>query len=100
VAEVRLAQDAVADLEELIATHGLPHNTKPRVRRRLSLLATFHEGAPLLPGREPCRGLLGPWPWMLWVYRYDAESEIVEVARVFDIRTSSAPTLTEPRSAA
>ena len=50
MAEVRLAEDAVADLDELIA----------------------------------------------WVYRYDAESEIVEVARVFDIRTSSAPALTEP----
>jgi plasmid stabilization system protein ParE len=94
VAEVRLAADAVADLDQLIATHGLPYDTKPRVRRRLSLLTTFPESAPMLPGREPARGLIGPWSWMLWIYRYDSDSEIVEVARVFDIRTSAAPALT------
>jgi len=33
---------------------------------------------------------------MLWVYRYDPDGDVVEVARVFDIRTSSAPPLTEP----
>jgi len=32
---------------------------------------------------------------MLWIYRYDRDREIVEVARVFDIRTSSAPALTK-----
>lgn len=95
MAEVRIAQDAVADLDQLIATHGLPHDTRSRVRRRLSLLGSFPDAAPLLPGREPERGLLGPWPWMLWVYRYDPDRDVAEVARVFDIRTSSAPTLTE-----
>jgi len=38
------------------------------------------------------RFILGPWRWMLIVYAYDGEADIVSIATIQDGRTSDAVT--------
>lgn len=91
MAAVRLSRFAVEDLDALIASHGLPADTRARVARSLRSLESF----PLL-GRElegawsGMRFLIGPWPWMLIVYVHDPSSDSVTVVSIHDGRTSTA----------
>lgn len=93
MARVVVTETAKRDLDSLIATRGLPASTRDRVRALLTPLATF----PLL-GRElegrwaGSRVVLGPWPWMLIVYRCDEATEQVAVVTIADSRTVTAPT--------
>ena len=94
MARVLAAPDAARDLERLIRTHSLPADTKDRVRRSLQRLARF----PLL-GRaleqerwSEYRFVLGPWRWLIVLYRYDAESDTVMIASFEDGRSSAAAT--------
>ncbi|MGH2987581.1 MAG: hypothetical protein ACRDLO_12955 [Solirubrobacterales bacterium] len=54
----------------------------------------FDDLAVGVPGEEvgSYRFLLGPWRWMVIVYRFDAESDAAFVMRIYDGRSSSAPT--------
>jgi hypothetical protein len=93
VAAVRLSALAVEDLERMILTHSLPADTRARVARSLHALERF----PCL-GREleghwrPFRFILGPWRWLLILYVYDEQEEVVLVATIQDARSSSAAT--------
>ena len=94
MAQVVVAPSARAGLERLIKTHTLPPTTKARVKRSLDRLGRF----PLL-GREIDQGrwsgyrfILGPWRWLVILYRYDEESDTVMVASFEDGRSSSAAT--------
>jgi plasmid stabilization system protein ParE len=90
LARVRLSRHAVEDLDRLIASHGLPADTRTRVARSLRPLEQF----PLL-GRElegawkGMRFLIGPWSWMVIVYVHDADADSVTVVAIHDGRTSS-----------
>jgi hypothetical protein len=93
MATVYLAVSAVADLDELIATRGLPASTRQRVRASLETLAEFPLLGPALTGRwQRFRFLLGPWPWMLMVYAYDEETDEVAVVTIQDARSARAAT--------
>lgn len=93
VATVVLAESAVADLDGLIATHSLPGNTRERVRVSLKALATFPLLGPALSGTwQGFRFVLGPWPWMLFVYVYDEEAGEVAVVTMQDARSARAAT--------
>ncbi len=91
MAEVRLSRHAVEDLDALIASHGLPADTRTRFARSLRALEQF----PLI-GRElegawkGMRFLIGPWPWMLIVYVNDPGAGLVTVVSIHDGRTSTA----------
>lgn len=91
MATVRLSRLAVDDLDGLIASHGLPDDTRSRVARSLRPLEQF----PLI-GRElegawqGMRFLVGPWPWMLIVHVHDTEADLVTVVSIHDGRTSTA----------
>ncbi len=91
--EVRLSSVAVADLDRMIITHSLPADTRDRVRRSLRALERF----PLL-GREldgawrPFRVMLGPWRWLLIVYVYYEDEDLILIATLQDARSSSAAT--------
>jgi hypothetical protein len=90
---VELARRAVDDLDRLIATHSLPGDTRERVTRILRALATFPTLGGELGGRwSEHRVLLGPWRWMLLIYRVDPERDRVVVVTVQDARSSSAAT--------
>ena len=90
---VELARRAIHNLDQLIATHSLPVDTRERVRRSLQPLTAFPELGRETPGRwAGHRVVLGPWRWMLLVYRSDPEHDRVVVVTIQDARTSSAAT--------
>lgn len=90
---VELSRRAIESLESLIVSHSLPADTPDRVRRILLQLATFPGLGQELGGRwHDHRVLLGPWRWMLLVYRIDDENERVVVVTVEDARGSTAAT--------
>lgn len=91
MAQIRVSALAVADLYELIETHALPDSTVKRVRRALERLETFPQSGPRLHGRwEGLRFTLGPWRWMIVVYRYDEAEDLVTIAAFQDGRRSTA----------
>jgi len=93
VARVLVAPAASADLTRMITTHSLPTDTRDRVRRSIEPLARFPLlGAPLEGRWERYRFVLGPWRWMVIVYAYDVETDVVTVATIQDGRTSAAAT--------
>ncbi|MGH8903782.1 MAG: type II toxin-antitoxin system RelE family toxin [Egibacteraceae bacterium] len=92
---VELAAAAVEDLDKLIVTHSLPLDTRQRVRRSLVPLTEFPRLGPELAGRwTGMRFILGPWRWMLLVYRFDELRDRVVVVTIQDSRSSNAATST------
>jgi hypothetical protein len=49
-------------------------------------------GPELRPTWSPFRFVLGPWRWLLIVYAYDEDSDLVTVVTMQDARSSSAAT--------
>lgn len=93
MARVVVAQRAMSDLSDPIATRQLPADTRERVRRSLSQLETFPLSGRRLVGRwRAFRLLIGPWPWMLLIYQYDETTDTVTILAVHDARTRSAAT--------
>jgi hypothetical protein len=93
LSRVLVAPEAVADLARLRTTHSLPADTPARVRRSLEPLAQFPLlGAPLEGPWRDYRFVLGPWRWMLIVYAYDEEADLVAVVTIQDSRTATAAT--------
>lgn len=94
MARVLVAPQARRDLERLIRTHSLPPDTMDRVRRSLQPLSRFPlVGTGVEQGRwSGYRFVLGPWRWLIVLYKYDAESETVMVASFEDGRSSVAAT--------
>lgn len=93
MSRVLVAPEAVAALARLIATHSLPSDTPSRVRRSIEPLARFPLlGAPLEGRWREFRFVLGPWRWMLIVYAYDDEADLVAIVTIQDGRTSTAVT--------
>ncbi len=93
MASVELSRRAVLNLDRLAVTHSLPDTTRARVRAILQALAEFPSIGPELTGRwSDHRVILGPWRWMLLVYRIDAANDRVVVVTIQDARTSSAAT--------
>lgn len=91
---VELSRRAVQNLDQLIRTHSLPADTRARVRTVLRPLGTFPELGRELPGRwADHRVLLGPWRWMLLVYRLDLTDDRVVVVTIQDARSSTAATV-------
>jgi ParE toxin of type II toxin-antitoxin system, parDE len=92
---VLVTKRAQSDLDRLIRTRDLPASTRARVRRSLEPLETY----PLLGSRVGVPGadyrfVLGPWPWMLLVYWFDTEHDLVFVVSIEDARTADAVTST------
>lgn len=88
-----VAPEAAADLARLITTHSLPADTPARVRRSIETLAYFPLLGASLEGRwRDFRFVLGPWRWMLIVYAYDDEADLVSVVTIQDGRTSASAT--------
>jgi hypothetical protein len=84
---------AIEDLDRMILTHSLPGDTRARVKRSLRVLERFPRLGRELEGRwEPFRFILGPWRWLLVVYFYDEQEDVVLVATIQDARSSSAAT--------
>lgn len=93
MARVGVSQAAAARLEQLIASHGLPDDTKERVRRSLRVVERFpHAGRELDGEWRGFRFVSGPWRWLLLVYAYDASEDVAHVVTIQDARSSQALT--------
>jgi plasmid stabilization system protein ParE len=91
LARVELARAAIEDIDRLVAVLSLPADTRARIRASLVPLSTFPRLGPELDGRwEGLRFIVGPWRWMLLIYRFDASEDRVVVVTVQDARSSSA----------
>lgn len=93
MSRIALSRGAIDDLDSLIASHSLPHDTPARVARSLRGVSRFPlAGAPLTGRWRGFRFVLGPWRWMVIVYRYDEAPDTVVVVAVEDGRSSAALT--------
>jgi hypothetical protein len=93
VAEIRLSVAAVEKLERMILTHSLPSDTKDRVRRSLRITEQFPYAGRELDGQwRPIRFILGPWRWLLILYVYNEQEDVVQVLTIQDARSSLAAT--------
>ena len=93
MSRVLVAPEAVADLARIIATHSLPRDAPERVRRSIEPLARFPLLGASLEGRwRDFRFVIGPWRWLLIVYAYDEEADLVAVVTIQDGRASNAAT--------
>ena len=94
MARVVVAPTARDALERLVKTHSLPPTTIARVKRSVARLAWFPlMGRAIEEGRwSGYRFILGPWRWLVILYRYDEESDTVMVASFEDGRSSKPAT--------
>lgn len=93
MARVVVTETAIRELDTLIATRYLPASTRDRIRGQLAPLGTFPLLGRELVGRwKGFRVVLGPWSWMLLVYRYDESRDEVAVVTIQDSRTATAAT--------
>lgn len=84
---------AVADLDRLIDSYGLPPDTRSRLVRSLRALETFPRIGRELEGEwQGFHFIIGPWPWMLVVYEYLTTQDVVTVVAIHDGRASAAAT--------
>ena len=90
---VVVTEEARRELDVLISSRRLPRDTRGRIRNSLEPLRLHPMIGPALGGvREGYRFVLGPWPWMLLVYRVDLEHDTVLIASIQDARQAGAAT--------
>ena len=77
-------------MDEAISTLNLPGDAWTRIARSLKTLETFPLGGVELGGRwAPARFVLGPWSWMILLYRYEESSDRVYVVAMHDGRSAT-----------
>ncbi|HEY0277318.1 MAG TPA: hypothetical protein VGC32_03525 [Solirubrobacterales bacterium] len=92
MAQVIVSPRAKRDVDEAISSLNLPADAWSRIVRSLRVLETFPLAGPELGGRwAPTRFVLGPWSWMLLLYRYEQASDRVFVISVHDARSAASP---------
>jgi plasmid stabilization system protein ParE len=93
MARVVVVPAAAEDLARLVVTHSLPADTNERVKRSLRPLADFPLLGAQLDGRwHEFRFILGPWRWMVILYTFDQDQNVVTVAAIQDGRGFRAAT--------
>jgi plasmid stabilization system protein ParE len=92
VASVVVTPTARRNLDALIETLSLPRSTIDRFKASLEPLRRFPRlGAPLEGRWAAFRFVLGPWRWMIVVYRYDEVLDEVAIVTVRDARSARSP---------
>ncbi|OFW55022.1 MAG: hypothetical protein A2146_00410 [Actinobacteria bacterium RBG_16_67_10] len=88
---------ARGNLRRLIVTHSLPTTTTDRFEASIQPLAKFPSLGHALGGRwSGYRYVLGPWRWMVIVYEYLEDQDLVAVVTVQDARSQRSPTADRP----
>ena len=77
-----------------MVTHSLPADTRARFKRSVAPLAEFPRLGRLLEGGgyDGLRFVLGPWRWIIIVYDFAFEADVVQILLVEDGRSSRAAT--------
>ena len=94
MARIVVSPTAASSLDRLTVTHSLPADTRARFKRSIASLAGFPRLGRLLVagGFDGLRFVLGPWRWMIIVYDFDPETDVVQILLVEDGRSSKAAT--------
>jgi hypothetical protein len=93
VAQVVVTPQAQRDVDEAISALNLPDDAWARIGRSLRVLETFPFAGPELAGRwAPARFVVGPWSWMILLYRYEESSDQVYVVAMHDGRSAVSAT--------
>ncbi len=93
MATIVVTPQAERDVEGAIADLNLPDDTWARIGRSLRLLEEFPlAGRALIGDWSAARFLLGPWPWMILLYRYDEPSGRVFLVAAHDARSATSAT--------
>lgn len=93
--KIRIPESADATFARMITTHSLPSSTRARIAESLEVLSDFpYLGRELSGNWEGYRAILGPWRWLIIVYRFHEDSDEVVVHGFFDARSSRSPTST------
>jgi hypothetical protein len=81
-------------VEEAISTLNLPDGTWARIARSLRTLEMFPLAGPELTDGNwaPARFELGPWSWMVLLYRYEESSDRVYIVAMHDGRSAASAT--------
>lgn len=97
MADVGFTPLAKAELDSIIASHSLPPDSRMRVKNSLAALAEFPQLGAALGGKfQGCRFVLGPWRWMVFVYRWNEPGDSVEILAVQDARMAGSATAQRP----
>jgi plasmid stabilization system protein ParE len=89
VAQVIVTPQAQRDVDDAVAALNLPGDTWARVARSLRVLEAFPLAGTGLMGRwASTRFVLGPWSWMILLYRYEEASDQVSVLAMHDARSA------------
>ncbi len=93
MAQVVITPQAQRDVNEAISALNLPKDAWTRIGRSLRVLETFPLAGPELAGRwAPTRFVIGPWSWMILLYRYEESSDLAYVVAVHDGRSATSAT--------
>ena len=93
MAQVVVTPRAQRDVNEAISALNLPGDAWARIGRSLRVLETFPRAGPELAGRwAPARFAIGPWSWMILLYRYEDSSDQVYVVAMHDGRSAASAT--------
>jgi plasmid stabilization system protein ParE len=93
VAQVVVTPQARRDVDEAISVLNLPDDAWARIGRSLRVLETFPLAGSELAGRwAPTRFVIGPWSWMILLYRYEESSDRVYVVAMHDGRSAASAT--------
>lgn len=88
MAQVFITAEARSDIDAAASTLELPPSHWSRIARSLRVLETFPLAGARLKGRwVPLRFVVGPWPWMILLYRYDKSADRVFVVTMHDARS-------------
>ena len=97
MAQVVVTPRAQRDVGEAISALNLPDDAWTRIGRSLRVLETFPLAGPGLVGRwAPVRFVVGPWSWMILLYRYEESSDRVYVVAMHDGRSATSATAVRP----
>jgi len=92
VARIIVMPQARRDVDAAIEALDLPAHCWRRVVHSLRVLEIFPLAGRRLEGElAPSRYVLGPWDWMILVYRYDEAADAVLILAMVDARSSASP---------
>jgi hypothetical protein len=90
VAQIVITPQARRDVDEAMSALNLPADTWSRIARTLQVLETFPLAGSELEGQwASMRFVLGPWSWMILLYRYDEPSDHAFVIAMHDARSAT-----------
>lgn len=93
MAQVIVTPRAQRDVDEASSALNLPDGAWARIGRSLRVLETFPLAGPELAGRwAPTRFVIGPWSWMIMLYRYEESTNRLDVVAMHDGRSAASAT--------